>query len=169
MLPTEDLLRSILHGIRLRGNNESPERQEWTAAGGEDRERFLRCLWALGNEAFGAPCRRESDQQRPVEFSDLVRVVSREDAFGEFRGVSPAKEVLQVMRAAGPAAWPMLEASFRPEAWVISSSFPLAHGAPGRVGRLRAYGNGIVAPLAAEFIASFVEALLDPDAEVSGG
>lgn len=38
-------------------------------------------------------------------------------------------------------------------------SFPLtvAHGASGRVGRLRAYGNAIVAPLAAEFIASFME------------
>lgn len=30
--------------------------------------------------------------------------------------------------------------------------FPLAHGASGRVGRLRAYGNAIVAPLAAEFL-----------------
>jgi DNA (cytosine-5)-methyltransferase 1 len=31
-------------------------------------------------------------------------------------------------------------------------TFPLAHGVPGRVGRLRAYGNAIVSPLAAVFI-----------------
>lgn len=35
--------------------------------------------------------------------------------------------------------------------------FPLAHGIPGRVGRLRAYGNAIVPPLAAQFIAAFME------------
>lgn len=36
--------------------------------------------------------------------------------------------------------------------------FPLAHGLPGRVGRLRAYGNAIVPALAAEFVMSFMEA-----------
>ena len=35
---------------------------------------------------------------------------------------------------------------------VESGSFPLADGAPNRVGRLRAYGNAIVAPVATEFI-----------------
>lgn len=35
--------------------------------------------------------------------------------------------------------------------------FPLADGAPGRVGRLRAYGNAIVGPLAAEFIRAYME------------
>jgi DNA (cytosine-5)-methyltransferase 1 len=35
---------------------------------------------------------------------------------------------------------------------VEPGTFPLAHGAPARVGRLRAYGNAIVAPLAAEFV-----------------
>lgn len=42
---------------------------------------------------------------------------------------------------------------------VEPGSFPLAHGAPARVGRLRAYGNAIVAPLAAEFIAAAMEAI----------
>lgn len=37
--------------------------------------------------------------------------------------------------------------------------FPLAHGVPGRVGRLRAYGNAIVPPLAAEFIRACMEVL----------
>ena len=35
---------------------------------------------------------------------------------------------------------------------VEPGTFPLAHGIPGRVGRLRAYGNAIVPQLAAEFI-----------------
>ena len=33
----------------------------------------------------------------------------------------------------------------------------LAHGIPNRVGRLRAYGNAIVPPLAAEVIKAFME------------
>ena len=35
---------------------------------------------------------------------------------------------------------------------VEPGTFPLAHGVPGRVGRLRAYGNAIVPQVAAEFI-----------------
>jgi DNA (cytosine-5)-methyltransferase 1 len=44
--------------------------------------------------------------------------------------------------------------------WAIEpGTFPLAHGTPARVGRLRAYGNAIVAPLAATFIRSVMEVL----------
>jgi DNA (cytosine-5)-methyltransferase 1 len=50
------------------------------------------------------------------------------------------------------------DGKFRP---VRPGSFPLAHGIPGRVVRLRAYGNAIVPPLAAEFILSFEEAIED--------
>ena len=35
---------------------------------------------------------------------------------------------------------------------VEPGSFPLAHGVAGRVGRLRAYGNALCAPVAAEFV-----------------
>lgn len=38
------------------------------------------------------------------------------------------------------------------------SSFPLAHGIPGRVGLLRGYGNAIVPQVAAEFIRAYCEA-----------
>ena len=40
---------------------------------------------------------------------------------------------------------------------VEPGTFPLAHGAPARVGRLRAYGNAIVAPQTEEFIRAYRE------------
>lgn len=47
------------------------------------------------------------------------------------------------------------DAKVRP---VEPGTFPLAHGPTARVARIRAYGNAIVAPLAAEFITAFTEA-----------
>nr|WP_294980135.1 DNA cytosine methyltransferase [uncultured Pseudomonas sp.] len=41
---------------------------------------------------------------------------------------------------------------------VEPGTFPLAHGAPARVGRLRAYGNAINVEAAAQFIAAYLEA-----------
>ena len=41
---------------------------------------------------------------------------------------------------------------------VEPGTFPLAHGVPARVGRLRGYGNAIVPPVAAEFIKAYKEA-----------
>lgn len=38
-----------------------------------------------------------------------------------------------------------------------AGTFPLAHGAPARVGRLRGYGNAIVAPVAQAFIEAYLE------------
>ncbi len=55
-----------------------------------------------------------------------------------------------------PCDWiPCRDGKWRP---VEPGTFPLAHGAPNRVGRLRAYGNAIVAPCAEAFIRSACEA-----------
>jgi DNA (cytosine-5)-methyltransferase 1 len=40
---------------------------------------------------------------------------------------------------------------------VEPGTFPLAHGAPARMGRLRGYGNGIVAQVAQEIIESYLQ------------
>jgi len=46
------------------------------------------------------------------------------------------------------------DGKYRP---VEPGTFPLAHGAAGRMGRLRGYGNGIVPEVAAEVIKAYVE------------
>ena len=42
---------------------------------------------------------------------------------------------------------------------VEPGTFPLAHGVPARVGRLRAYGNAIVPQVAAEFVMAYMESV----------
>ncbi len=37
------------------------------------------------------------------------------------------------------------------------AEFPLAHGAPARVVRLRGFGNAIVAPVAEAFVRAYME------------
>jgi len=46
---------------------------------------------------------------------------------------------------------------------VESGTFPLAHGATNRVGRLRGYGNALVAPVATAFIEAFLETELEQE------
>ena len=49
---------------------------------------------------------------------------------------------------------PCRDGKWRP---IIPGVFPLAHDVSGRVGKLRAAGNAIVPPLAAEFILAYLD------------
>ncbi len=57
---------------------------------------------------------------------------------------------------AGPGWLPCRDGKYRP---VEPGTFPLAHGAPARVGRLRGYGNAINAEAAIAWIESYLEAI----------
>ena len=52
---------------------------------------------------------------------------------------------------------------------VEPGTFPLAHGAPARVGRLRAYGNAINAEAAAAFIGAVIDTLTPTPTPTPGG
>lgn len=127
---------------RLRGVHEAPvllallrqlADEGWSLAqslprpGSEASEAFLRSLRRY-NETARAPRGRGLDEQRSDQHPDLVRVLS------------------SVLARHAQAAWGQ---AFGANA---QATFPLAHGAPARVGRLRAYGNAICAPTAAAFI-----------------
>lgn len=72
---------------------------------------------------------------------------------GLAQGEPPAGPVNGLWRAAD---WLLCrDGKWRP---VEPGTFPLAHGAPARVGRLRAYGNAINAEAATQFIAAYMEA-----------
>jgi hypothetical protein len=84
-------------------------------------------------ETTCSPHRREPVEQRPGEHSD------------------PMRELSWVLAQHARALW---EAYWRSNA----TAYPLlSHGEKNRVGRLRAYGNAIVPPLAAEVIRAFME------------
>ena len=97
------------------------------------------------------------DQRAPVERGGEVGVWL-EHAAGdgrEQRRAEPGGRSAVGGRAWGDVEWlPCIDGKARPAQPGI---FPLAHGVPGRVGKLRAYGNAIVPQVAAEFIAMAVE------------
>jgi hypothetical protein len=86
------------------------------------------------------------------------------------RDYKGANSAAHVNRKSGGAHGPACEPGSSPWAdleWLACSDgkarptqpglFPLAHGVPARVGRLRAYGNAIVPQVAAEFIGAMME------------
>lgn len=82
---------------------------------------------------------------------------------GSAQGQRTSERGLQVdARSASPTNGHWRDADWlfcRDGKWrpVEPGTFPLAHGAPARVGRLRAYGNAIVPQVAAEVIGAYLE------------
>ncbi|HET8870485.1 MAG TPA: DNA cytosine methyltransferase, partial [Aquabacterium sp.] len=99
----------------------------------------------------GEPCGlADSDQQQQHGRGDV----------GERGRTQPAN--LDVVGGVGPTNGRWRDADWlhcRDGKWrpVEPGTFPLAHGAPARVGRLRAYGNAIVPQVAQVFIESYLE------------
>lgn len=83
------------------------------------------------------------------------------DAKGERRCRRPSLERAEGREPGGPSAhfrsgpWP--EHAGSSSALTVADVCRPSHGIPGRVGRLRAYGNAIVPQVAAEFIGAFLE------------
>jgi len=112
------------------------------------------------------------DPPEPSSFSDLgyadsrgsaARLARSEPGQGGFAGViddSSGEGTSTGQRSATNGFWsdanwlPCRDGKARP---VEPGTFPLAHGAAERVGRLRGYGNAIVAPVATEFIKAYIE------------
>lgn len=75
--------------------------------------------------------------------------------------VGPGDAGSGVVRPWSSCDWiPCRDGKSRP---VEPGTLPLAHGAPARVGRLRAYGNAIVPQVAEAFIRSYLEAVMLKD------
>jgi hypothetical protein len=134
---------------RLDGVHEAPvllafvrqlARQGWAVAQGvpcsseeiqEARMRMLRGDVAIARSSRG----RRLDQQRPPESSNAMRVLS------------------SVLARHARQAW---GEAFDARA---AATYPVTAGVPGRVGRLRGYGNAIVPQVAATFIEAALDAI----------
>ncbi len=131
---------------------------------GEGRARASRR--AEGAGAQGAGLRSADDSRRSVAYHHhngrgTVGLADRNRAGLEVGREQQAWRQREAAERGGAAgAWgacdwtPCRDGKSRP---VEPGTFPLAHGIPARVGRLRAYGNAIVPQVAAEVIAAFME------------
>ena len=88
--------------------------------------------------------------------ANLINAIDGHESRGG-RLVQPASYETPVRNPWSPCDWiPCTDGKSRP---VEPGTFPLAHGAPSRVGRLRAYGNAIVSEVAATFIEAVTDVL----------
>lgn len=96
---------------------------------------------------YGVGTETESNRKGPFDggVGDCLSLASATDRVGPANGFWRAADWLFCR-----------DGRWRP---VEPGTFPLAHGIPDRVGRLRAYGNAIIPQAAAEFIRAYLEAV----------
>lgn len=138
------------------------------------------CLRSMRDNA-PSPCSpqgRESVQQRSEEFADFVRHMPSSFALAElygdqvtaeallalFQAESEARSVLyslesmeSVWRSLGQETKDRIRLGFESGRFLKTYESPLIVKGKNRVGRLRVYGNAIVAPVAAEFVRAYME------------
>ena len=172
------VLRPSVHGQRARGCDQKSHTSQLPSPVGENSQ--VKVPHLRSNEELArSSCGRESDEQFAVEPSDIVRFLSQTlaspswerelEAAGCVPYLRPAAEGLGFMLKTLPAfseIWRSLpdEAKHiigvrlcQDARWCAIS--PLTKDEVARVGRLRAYGNAIVPPLASIFIQCAMEAL----------
>ena len=141
----------------------SKDGREWLAAVRADLEEIgyavaAACLPACG---VGAPHRRYRLFWVAADGGSLADGDATGWRIERSRGLSGDGDASYGNDADRRGAWDDLEWIFcRDGKWRPTQPGlqPLALGVPSRVGRLRAYGNAIVAPLATEFIRAYLEA-----------
>ena len=172
------VLQPSVHGQRARGCDQKSHTSQLPSPVGENSQ--VKVPHLRSNEELArSSCGRESDEQFAVEPSDIVRFLSQTlaspswerelEAAGCVPYLRPAAEGLGFMLKTLPAfseIWRSLpdEAKHiigvrlcQDARWCAIS--PLTKNEVARVGRLSAYGNAIVSPLASIFIQCAMEAM----------
>jgi DNA (cytosine-5)-methyltransferase 1 len=113
-------------------------------------------LGVVGNAASERCGKKRNAGLEPKERPDLSRSAGiLEYPASQQMGVSGQSRERREAGFWSSADWiPCRDGKWRP---VEPGTFPLAHGIPARVGRLRGYGNAIVPEEAAEFISAYFE------------
>jgi len=174
----EALLRPFLHGRLDGGTNESAVGEEQPSSiseGGGGEMRNLR----TERQPTGSPSPgRESDEQRPIELEDIVRVLSCSITLAELYGRRSDQEALRLLREAicaegdvqhtlvqveavwaslGQDAKDRIGLGFDASRWELVVPTPLITGAGSRTGRLKGYGNAINKEVATAFIKAVMQ------------
>jgi DNA (cytosine-5)-methyltransferase 1 len=124
--------------------------------------------FADGGNSSAEGLQRSGEHRQQSQDSSVDSSVEHADYTGsqgrELRGTIEERNSFSELAVRTPSAvngfwraadWlPCVDGKSRP---VESGTFPLAYGSPVRVGRLRGYGNAIVAPQAKAFIKAYLE------------